>query len=494
MPLPTLFIEQMRALLPQDDYKAFEAVIGGPSPVSIRLNPFKKPRQWPDYVASALCEGISTVAWAQDGFYLDRRPSFTADPLFHQGAYYVQEASSMFVEQAVKTALRLLDDNESSKNFNQDGQDNTGKGENKPKAPRLAIDLCAAPGGKSTLLRSILPQDWLLLSNDLVRPRAEVLKQNMMKWGHEGVVVTCNRPQDIGRLTGMAGIMLVDAPCSGEGMFRKEEKAVSQWSPTLVEECARRQREILNAAWPALKEGGFLIYSTCTFNTLEDEQNIRYICQQLGGEVVAVPTQEEWNITGSLLDGFTLPVYRFLPHKTRGEGFFIALIRKTAPARNTGTKGYATDSNTSATRIKGKSKLKPLAKSCLSLLTTTDDFLLMPHGDEEWAVTAVFAPYIETMCRTLYPLSAGIALHTLKGRKQLPHQALALSRLLNTEAMPTVALSRDDALQYLHYMPLKINAPRGFVLLKHEGLGLGFCNNIGTRANNLYPKEWRILK
>lgn len=480
MPLPTLFIEQMRALLPQDDYKAFEAALGEPSPVSIRLNPFKRPRQWPDYAASALFGGSSTVAWAQDGFYLDRRPSFTSDPLFHQGAYYVQEASSMFVEQAIKTALSLLDDSKSN--------------ESKFPTPHLAIDLCAAPGGKSTLLRSLLPQNWLLLSNDLVRPRAEVLKQNMMKWGHEEVVVTCNRPQDIGRLAGMADIMLVDAPCSGEGMFRKEEKAVSQWSPTLVEECARRQREILNAAWPALKEGGFLIYSTCTFNTLEDEQNIRYICEQLGGEVVAIPTQEEWNITGSLLKGFTRPVYRFLPHRTRGEGFFLALIRKTAPAQSAPI-------NNSATRIKGKgglkpakSKLTPLGKSDRSLLATTDDYLLFPHSDEEWAVPAVFAQYIETMCRTLYPLSAGIALHTLKGRKQLPHQALALSRLINTGAMPTVALSREDAIQYLHYMPLKISAPRGFVLLTHEGLGLGFCNNIGTRANNLYPKEWRILK
>lgn len=477
MPLPTLFTEQMRALLPQDDYKAFEAALVEPSPVSIRLNPFKKPRQWLSDAASALFYGSNRVAWAQDGFYLARRPSFTADPLFHQGAYYVQEASSMFVEQAIKTALGLLDDNESS--------------EDKPVAPHLAIDLCAAPGGKSTLLRSLLPEDWLLLCNDPVRPRAEVLKQNMMKWGHESVVVTCNRPQDIGRLGGMADIMLVDAPCSGEGMFRKEEKAVSQWSPSLVEECSKRQREILNAAWPALKEGGFLIYSTCTFNTLEDEQNIRYVCQHLGGEVVAITTPQEWNITGSLLEGFAQPVYRFLPHLTRGEGFFLALIRKTAPAQSAPI-------NNSATRIKGKSGLKPskskLSKSIRSLLLPTGDFLLMPHGDEEWAIPAAFAPHIEALCRTLYPLSAGIALHTLKGRKQLPHQALALSRLLNTEAFPTVELTKDEAIQYLHYMPLKISAPRGFVLLTHEGLGLGFCNNIGSRANNLYPKEWRILK
>lgn len=466
MSLPPLFVQQMRTLLPQADYALFEAALNEPSPVSIRFNPFKQPAQWPAYAASSLFQGSHNVAWAQDGLYLAQRPSFTADPLFHQGAYYVQEASSMFVEQAINTALALIKDSES-------GLDNNS-------TPRLAIDLCAAPGGKSTLVRSLLPKEWLLLCNDPVRPRAEVLKQNMQKWGHEGAVVTCNRPQDIGRLSGLADIILVDAPCSGEGMFRKEEKAVSQWSPTLVEECAKRQKEILKTAWPALKEGGFLIYSTCTYNTLEDEQNILYICQQLGGEAITIPIKSEWNICGSLLESADIPVYRFLPHLTRGEGFFLALIRKTAAA--------------SPAHIKGKSGLRPLPVNLQSLLLPTERHLVMERGDEAWAIPALYAPLIEVLCRILYPLSAGVPIHTVKGRKQLPHQALALSRLLNTEAFPTMALNKEDAIQYLHYMPLKISAPKGFVLLTHEGLGLGFCNNIGQRANNLYPKEWRILK
>lgn len=456
----------MRALLPQADYALFESALSEPSPVSIRLNPFKQPSPWPAYATSALFEGSQNVAWAQDGLYLNRRPPFTTDPLFHQGAYYVQEASSMFVEQAIKTALTLMNDN--------------GSGTAAGITSRLAIDLCAAPGGKSTLVRSLLPKEWLLLCNDPVRPRAEVLKENMQKWGHEGVAVTCNRPSDIGSFAGLADIILVDAPCSGEGMFRKEEKAVSQWSPTLVEECANRQKEILQAAWPALREGGFLIYSTCTYNTLEDEQNVAFICDELGGEAVAIPTNEDWHVSGSLLKGTSLPVYRFLPHLTRGEGFFLALIRKTAP--------------TSPTRIKSKSALKPLKRAEQSLLASQETFFMMERGAEAWAIPALHAPIIEALCRKLYPLSAGVPLYTIKGHKQQPHQALALSRLANAEAFPTVSLSKDDAINYLHYMPLKLSVPKGFIRLTHEGLGLGFCNNIGQRANNLYPKEWRILK
>lgn len=458
MSLPPAFTEQMNSLLTPSEFSQFQSAMSQSPSISVRLNPFKVSRRLPSFISSE-----QQVPWAQNAFYLSQRPDFTNDPLIHQGVYYVQEASSMFVEQAINRVLDILNTDGGNKN-----------------KPHLCIDLCAAPGGKSTLLRSLLPDNWLLLCNDIVRPRAEILKENILKWGHEGVVVTCNRPEEIGRLGGLADVMLIDAPCSGEGMFRKEEKAVSQWSPALVEECSRRQREIAEAAWPALKEGGFLIYSTCTFNTSEDEKTVRFICEQLGGQAVNIPIKGEWKIRGSLLNGLNMPVYRFLPHLTRGEGFFLALIRKTAPAKAIG--------------IKGKSTLPRTDNYCASLLTGSEPFYMLSHNDEQWAIPANESALVETICKTLYPLSAGIPLYTLKGHKKQPHQGLALSRLVNVRAFPTVELSKDEALIFLRFMPLKISAPKGFVLLTHEGLGLGFCNNLGTRANNLYPKEWRIRK
>ena len=255
--------------------------------VSVRLNPRKLSA---DEVL-ACNPGLEPVPWCPDAFYLKERPPFTFDPLLHAGAYYVQEASSMYIA-SLPLPLR---------------REGTGE------APLLALDLCAAPGGKSTLLQSLLPEGSLLISNEPVPKRARILSENMQKWmtGQPGsaprVVVTQNYPADFGSLTGRVDILLVDAPCSGEGMFRKDEQARQEWSMDSVRMCQQRQRDILGDIWHVLKPGGLLIYSTCTFNRLEDEDNARWICGEMGGSL--------------------LHERHFLPGRDRGEGFYVAAIR-----------------------------------------------------------------------------------------------------------------------------------------------------------------------
>jgi 16S rRNA C967 or C1407 C5-methylase (RsmB/RsmF family) len=245
---------------------------------------------------------MEQVKWCEAGYYLKERPSFTFDPLFHAGCYYVQEASSMFLEQVMKLYVA-------------------------PGKPIRMLDLCAAPGGKSTHARSLLPEGSLLVSNEVVRNRAQILAENLYKWGYSDTIITNNQPEDFKRLRGFFDVILVDAPCSGEGMFRKDPDAVSEWSAANVELCSKRQRRIVEDIWPALADNGLLVYSTCTYNIKENEENVSWMVSRFGAQPQVVGVPKEWCITGNLA-GSDFPVYRFLPHKTKGEGFFMAVLRK----------------------------------------------------------------------------------------------------------------------------------------------------------------------
>ena len=266
-----------------------EALEQQDTPVSVRMNTAK----WEHVPAHR-----SAVPWSEQGYYLDGRPTFTFDPLFHAGCYYVQEASSMFVEQALRQYVT---------------------------EPSVMLDLCAAPGGKSTLCRSVLPEGSLLVANEVMRNRSQVLAENLVKWGHPEVIVTNNDPADFTSLENTFDVMLTDVPCSGEGMFRKDPVAVSEWSLENVDTCWQRQRRILRDIWPCLKPGGLLIYSTCTYNREENEDNVAWIAETLGAEVLPLEVPEEWHITGNLT-GNAFPVYRFLPHRMQGEGLFLAVL------------------------------------------------------------------------------------------------------------------------------------------------------------------------
>ena len=267
-PLPAEFIDQTRQLLGAERFGRYMQSFDEEAPVSIRLNPMKpcgKP------------VGGQPVPWCRNAWYLAERPNFTFDPLLHAGCYYVQEASSMFLDTILQQYL--------------------------PDGPVMALDLCAAPGGKSTLLRAALPEGSVLCSNEPVRNRAQVLSENLQKWGHGNSLVTNSLPRDYRKSGLRFGVVLCDVPCSGEGMFRKDEATIGEWSLAVVEKCWRLQRDIVADAWECLEEGGLMVYSTCTLNTRENEENVRWMVESLGAEVLPVTIDGQWNITGSLLPG-----------------------------------------------------------------------------------------------------------------------------------------------------------------------------------------------
>ena len=295
MNLPPDFTTYTRQWMGESLFQDYCTALDETPPVSVRMNPWK----W----TGPLAEGLSAgpVPWCHEGMYLTRRPYFTFDPLLHAGAYYVQEASSMFLAHV----LRQYVDH-----------------------PVKMLDLCAAPGGKSITALTALPEGSLLFSNEPIRTRACILAENLMKLGCPDVVVTQNYPADYHKSGLQFDVVLTDAPCSGEGMFRKDPKAIEEWTPGNVENCRRLQREIVGEAWHCLRPGGLLVYSTCTLNRKENEDNVAWMERELGARLLPVDTREEWGITGSLAADWQRPVYRFLPGRTKGEGMFFAVMRK----------------------------------------------------------------------------------------------------------------------------------------------------------------------
>lgn len=459
MTLPEDFIHNTERLMGARLWQTLAQGLAGEAPVSIRLNPLKcAGAAW----QPALCDG--RVPWCDNGFYLSERPNFTFDPLFHAGLYYVQEASSMFLD-------RVLRQHAGSR-------------------PVMALDLCAAPGGKSTVARGVLPEGSLLVCNEPVRARAHVLAENILKYGHPDVIVTNNYPEDFNRCGLAFDLVIADVPCSGEGMFRKDEAAVGEWSLRNVEKCRRLQREIVASIWPCLKPGGLLVYSTCTFNSAENEENVRYISEELGAEVLGVDVGGDYGITGSLLDGFTKPVFRFIPGLTRGEGLFMAVMRKHEDGiynkvETQGKEGRK-DRRTGASR----SAAAPVA----GWLKQPAMFETVERQGSFVAIPKAWKHVYDAADKCLKILSAGVTLGEVKGRDVVPSQSLALSAALDRSAFANVELDYTQAISYLRKeaVALPAGTPRGYVLLTYKGVPLGFEKNIGNRANNLYPAEWRI--
>ena len=407
MVTPEAFQQQTRLVMGDERYERFCQALDEPSPVSIRLNPSR---------GFSVSESLPRVPWCEQGYYCAGRPAFTFDPLFHAGCYYVQEASSMFIDHVLRQHVRQ---------------------------PVAMLDLCAAPGGKSTAAIAALPEDSCLVSNEPIRQRSQILFENIQKWGYPNCFVTNNYPKDFRRAKLMFDVILCDVPCSGEGMFRKDPASIGEWSPQNVERCWRLQREIVAEAWHCLKEGGLLIYSTCTYNTKENEENVRWIQQELGAEVLPVETEAEWHITGSLLKDFDEAVYRFIPGYTEGEGLFMAVLRKNSLTPDPSPVG------------EGSGHLLPLKKL---------------NGIKQ------FLKKLEAM-KLYTPLSnwRGVGGEAVGGEALFP--------LTYTSA---IAYLRGEALV------LPPDTPRGQVCVTFMGQPLGLVKNIGNRANNLYPKEWRI--
>lgn len=492
--LPHDFVCSMRQLLGPEEYERFAQSMEGEPEVSIRLNPhrasatglslsmregetYSKQEEMP--LADTL-QLQGQVPWCTTGYYLKERPLFTLHPLFHAGAYYVQEASSMFLEQVMKQYVSA--------------------------GPVAMLDLCAAPGGKSTHARSLLPAGSLLVSNEVMKSRAQILAENLTKWGDPDVVVTRNDPAGFAALEGAFDVLLTDVPCSGEGMFRKDEGAVNDWSRENVELCRQRQQRILADVWPALKPGGLLIYSTCTYNIEEDEDNVAWICRELGAEVLPLEHHPAWGITGNLLPGASFAVARFLPSRTKGEGLFMAALRKSGSAADEaesssirprkerrGKRGgsSAVASDKALARLVNRQQEEQL-RSWLN--NAGEGYLLLPQGERVLAFPTHWFPLLQELKNNLYLLQAGVAIAEVKGRDVNPCHALAMSSLLQRGAFPEVEVDREQALSYLRKEALQLptETPRGFVLITYQGIPLGFVKQLGNRANNLYPQEWRI--
>ena len=436
--------------LPKDFNPDFDGLRGAleeePS-VSIRRNCGKSRPFGPD---------ADTVPWCPEGIYLDCRPQFTFDPCLHQGRYYVQDASSMIYSSIVRSLTA----------------DGCG--------PMVYLDACAAPGGKTTAAIDSLPAGSLVVANEYVPLRAQTLKENLVKWGYAGVVVSRGDTRRFKDLPAMFDIVAADVPCSGEGMFRKDPEAVRQWSHSLVEECAARQRVIVDNLWDSLKPGGYMIYSTCTFNRRENEDMLRWILDNYDASAVDLELPAEWGIVGR--EG----CLHFLPGRIRGEGLTVAVVRKG---------GAGQSWHFSAKSVKESSADRKLADICRGWLKNGDDYVVESSGTSIRALPRRWMPQIKELEKRLDVIYAGVDAALLKGRDLVPSHPLAMSTAVAPEAFICQEVDYPTVISYLRReaVVLPQSAPRGFVMLTYMGAPLGFVKNLGNRANNMYPNEWRIL-
>lgn len=442
MDFPSHFRQRIQGQLPKEADLLFKALEEA-SPVSIRLNPLKPFTGLPT---------LPSIPWNEQGRYLYERPSFTLDPAFHAGMYYVQEASSMSLE-FVLNQLDLTN--------------------------ALVLDLCGAPGGKSSLLANHLwDKGGMVLANEVIRSRALILKENLIKWGLPNIATTNLDPARLAASGVLFDLIVVDAPCSGEGMFRKDESAKEEWSPEHVELCASRQKRILSDILPALKPGGYLIYSTCTFSETENEANLSWLAKQEDLESVAIPFPESWNINTHSNENISAS--RFYPHKIKGEGFFISLMQKkgTPPVKN--------KTSPSLPGKKNKAPIEYMLKPKSFIFQWFDGWYALPENLKEMAGELFHSLPIQYM---------GTKVAEAAGNEWKPSAELAFSVIANPDAFAFKELSRLEALHFLHRDDLKFpEFDLGWIRLNYLGQGLGFVKNLGKRSNSQYPKEWRIRK
>jgi 16S rRNA C967 or C1407 C5-methylase (RsmB/RsmF family)/NOL1/NOP2/fmu family ribosome biogenesis protein len=442
--LPERFIQRIRTQEYIDSNGLLNA-LQEPSPVSIRINPFRWNRRPVD---------SEPVQWCTTGFYLETRPSFTLDPLFHSGCYYPQEASGMFLEQVFKQVVSA------------DGY-------------IRALDLCGAPGGKSTHLSSLIGSRGLLVSNEVIKTRASVLSENITKWGVTNTLVTQNDASAFSELEGFFDVILVDAPCSGEGMFR-DTVAVNEWSEENTIHCSERQKRILTDIWPALNANGILIFSTCTFNPGENESNVKWLVRKHQAEAVELDISKFNGITK--IDHEGIIGYGFYQGRIKGEGLFVSVIRKSGnPGRMT-----------AGTRK--KQSFEPV-RSDLEVVrewTTFNADNIIRSGDEIYYVPGRMDDY-RILKQSLKLISPGTKICSVKKNGYVPAHELALSDGIRTDAFHKADLDYSQALSYLRRDNIQPSGiPKGWFLSAYKGINLGFCNNIGSRINNYYPVKWRI--
>lgn len=475
--LPEGFLDGFSTLDTDQKQQLIEA-LDQTAAVSIRLNPDKDTNGL-DF------DKQQAVAWCASGHYLSERPKFTLDPKHHSGAYYVQEAGSMFIQQLVSQAIT------------DSGQD------------LRVLDLCASPGGKSTLLSSLISSDSLLVANEVIRARTSVLAENIRRWGRGNTAVSSNDAAHFGKMNSFFDLIVVDAPCSGEGMFRKDLKAREQWSAEAVEMCAARQKRILSDIWPALKPHGILIYSTCTFNDSENEDNVRWLFDNFDCQAVNISTQESWGIMRGEVCG--IETFRFLPHRVQSEGFFAAILRK---GSSSGAMFSSSDEQIviqQESRNKNKRK-KPSkqassgAKNIFGVVSATEkaelekwvsnaqDLHFAKISDSCFAFEKSSFEDLKLVAENLNVCYSGVAMGRFFGSDFKPEHALALYRNVSREVCANIELSHEQAIEYLRKHDLDASLfEQGINLVCYKGTPLGWLKRSGQRTTNMLPKELRIM-
>lgn len=448
--LPNIFLNSLNGVAGFDQ-SAFEAIHqSGEQVTSIRKNPFKN---------ATVLNGISQtpIPWCKYGYYLAERPSFTFDPFFHAGAYYVQEPSSMFLWHVLE---QLFGANTQQKKV---------------------LDLCAAPGGKSTLLQSYFA-DGLVVSNEVIKSRAAILVENSTKWGQPNSIVTNNDPEHFNKLPDYFDLTVVDAPCSGSGLFRKDPAAINEWSIDNVLHCSMRQERILASILPSLKENGILIYSTCSYSVEEDEQIADWLVNEMQMEAIEIAVPDDWNIIQSKSKKANAPGYRFYPNLVKGEGFFISVFKKNDTAHSV------------------KYKETKLVKPSKSELEHLQSFYPIHNGlisfKQNEAIRIFPANYfanLQQLAAVLYIKKAGIEMGTVKTNHFIPAHELAVA-VLDKSSLPSIEVNQEQAVLYLQRKELQLEGANGWCLLKLEDTCLGWVKKLPNRINNYYPAEWRILK
>lgn len=449
--LPASLLKSLQGI-PGFDAALFEETHeSGRQVTSLRINPAKKSND------DLALQHASPVPWSRYGYYLPERPSFTADPSFHAGAYYVQEASSMFLEQL------LLQTTDTSQ-------------------PITVLDLCAAPGGKSTHLQSLLNARSVLVSNEVIRNRVTILTENITKWGAANCIVTNNDPKDFSALKNLFDVIVVDAPCSGSGLFRKDNEAIEEWSLQQVEHCSLRQQRIISDVWPALKPGGILIYSTCSYSLEEDENITDRITATTGAASIEIDVDERWGIVQTLSPVHKNSGYRFYPYLLDGEGFFISCFKKTGDEASVFLTGKKNN-------VKPDKKLEAVASQWVQ---AGIDIRFYRHELQLFAMLPATLELFLQLQQVLNIRKAGVKIGDMARDEIVPDHALALSVIKNHE-LPLVELEKEQALDYLRRVDFETgNLPRGWIMAGYRGLALGWIKSLGNRINNYYPKEWRI--
>lgn len=452
MELTPHFISSLQGLPGFEEHSFIQAHKQQDAVTSIRINTQKYFLEQP----SSFFEKASLIPWCKNGYYLKERPLFVLDPLWHAGAYYVQEASSMFLQYVLE---QIAPDNNSLQ----------------------VLDLCAAPGGKTTLLANYFDKG-LIVANETIKNRNSILVENTTKWGADNIVVTQNDPSHFKSLSQFFDIVLIDAPCSGSGLFRKDPQALEKWSEDAVLHCSVRQSRIIEESMDCLKEGGYLIYSTCSYSMEEDEKIVDRIMDMGGMHSIDLKIDWQWNIIKSESPIHKAVGYRFYPNKVKGEGFFLAVFKKEF------AKNSVYFNNTQTTTSISK-KEKDILQSYFSL---PEDYYYIQHQESIIALAENFKEAYNALLKNLYVKKIGLMIGSLKGADLIPSHALAMS---TWKILPfqTMVVEEETALQYLRRAPLNLKGEKDWYALEYKKTRLGWLKLLSNRSNNYYPNDWRIL-